>query len=191
MVLEARDRFGQLTTSLFALRPPELSGLTAVDGTGVIAGLGTGQATWILVPTSEAAPTISKEHFVGGTLSYRQAGALITVPLAPTSITVLPNPKLVVRYFHQRDVVSDDPFTPIIEPSEPFSLAVMVQNEGYGTAHHMRITSGQPQIIENEKGLLIGFEVIGAEVGGAPRQPSLTVDFGDIGPGRLPSVAGC
>ena len=185
VILEVRDQSGQLTTGLFALRPPELSGLTAVDGTGVIPGQGTGTATWIIVPTSEAAPTTPTEHFVGGTLSYQQGGALITVPLAPTSITVLPNPKLVVRYFHQRDVVSDDPFTPVIEPSEPFSLAVMVENEGFGTAHHMRITSGAPQIIENEKGLQIAFEIIGAEVGGAPREPSLTVDLGDIGSGQI------
>jgi hypothetical protein len=68
---------------------------------------------------------------------------------------VLPSPRLGPQYFHQRDVRSDDPFTDLIEPSIPFNLAVMVRNRGYGLARNFRITSAQPQIVGNEKGLLI------------------------------------
>ena len=64
----------------------------------------------------------------------------------------------------------------------PFSLGVLVSNAGYGKARDLRITSGQPEIIENEKGLLIKFEIISAQLGDKPSSPSLTVTFGDIEP---------
>ena len=50
---------------------------------------------------------------------------------------------------------------------------------------NFRITSGQPEIIENEKGLLIDFEIIGTQVGAEELNPSLTVNFGDIEAGTL------
>jgi hypothetical protein len=92
---------------------------------------------------------------------------------------------LSLKYFHQRDVFSDDPFTTPIEPSIPYSLAVMVQNNGAGIAKNFRVTSAQPKIIENEKGLLADFRIIATQVAGQPLQPSLTADFGNIGPGEI------
>ena len=85
------------------------------------------------------------------------------MPLEPVSITVLPMPRLYVKYFHQRDVYADDPFTPQVEPSIPFTLAVMIENKGHGIARNFRITSAQPKIVENEKGLLIDFKIIATE----------------------------
>lgn len=73
-------------------------------------------------------------------------------------------------------------FIDVVEPSVPFSLGVLVSNKGYGTAQQLRIMSSQPEIIENEKGLLITFKIIGAELGNKPMSTSLTVDFGDILP---------
>lgn len=61
-------------------------------------------------------------------------------------------------------------------------MAVLVQNEGYGTAFNFQITSAQPQIIDNEKGLLINFNIIGAAVNNQPVSPSLTVNFGNVQP---------
>jgi hypothetical protein len=106
----------------------------------------------------------------------------LNVPLAPATITVFPSPSLAVKYFHQRDVFADDPFTVEIEPSVPFSLAVMVENRGYGAARNVQIRSAQPRIVENEKGLLVDFKIIATEVAGQNLQPSLTVDFGNIAP---------
>src|SRR6185437_1604678 len=85
----------------------------------------------------------------------------------------------------QRDVSADDPHTPQIEPSVPFELAVMVQNSGAGTAHNLSIDSAQPRIIDNEKGLLINFQIIASQIDGQNITPSLTVDFGDLGPGQI------
>jgi hypothetical protein len=176
---------GSESTIDFGVRTPTLTGLSAVDGSGVIGASSTGKATWILVPTSDAAPTVPTVHYVSGTLRYRQDGVLITVPLAPSRIEVLPNPNLVVQYFHQRDVFSDDPFTDPIEPSIPFTLGVLVRNEGYGTARNFRIISGQPEIIENERGLLVDFKIIATEVAGQNLTPSLTANFGNVGPGQI------
>ena len=182
--LVVRDDLGRDSTSLFGIRAPELSGLTGVDGNGVIGAQSAGKAIWTLIPTTAAAPTNTTEHVVSGTLQYVQDGTLITVPLAPMAISVLPNPSLALSYFHQRDVFADDPFTPQVEPSVPYSLAVMIQNRGYGTAHSLQIASAQPKIIENEKGLIIDFKIIGAQVGTQPVTPSLTVSLGDLGPGQ-------
>ena len=52
----------------------------------------------------------------------------------------------------------------VVEPTVPFSLAILITNAGYGSANNLRITSGQPEIIDNEKGLLVSFKIIGANL---------------------------
>ena len=173
-------------TSLFSISPPSLQNLNAVDGTGTVAGGQDGSATWLFIPTSDAAPGDAPvNYFVTGTLRYLQDGAVVNMPLAPALITVHPNASLRLQYFHERDVLADDPFTDAIEPSQPYSLAVMVQNTGHGTARQMHITSAQPKIVDNEKGLFINFDLIGTEVAGQNLSPSLTVDFGDVAAGQI------
>ncbi|HRZ54218.1 MAG TPA: cadherin-like domain-containing protein [Candidatus Paceibacterota bacterium] len=163
---------------VFAIRPPT----TPVDGTGEAAAMSTWSASWILIPTREAAPESAKVYLVGGTLKYVQDGRQVVVPLQPVPITVYPDPLLYVKYFHQRDVYADDPFTPQIEPSIPYSLAVLVENRGKGEAKNFRITSAQPQIVENEKGLLIDFKILASQVEDQNFTPSLTVNLGNIAP---------
>ncbi len=180
-----QDATGADSTVLFGLRPPQLSGISAVNGSGIIAPASTGKAEWIIVPTSDAAPNEPVEYWVSGTLRYLQDGLEVRVPLAPAPITVYPNPRLFVKYFHERDVYSDDPFTDTVEPSVPFNLAVMVENRGKGDARNMRITSAQPEIVENERGLLIDFQIIATEVAGKNLTPSLTADFGTITNGQI------
>ncbi len=169
----------------FDVETNRLDGLTAVDGTGLINRSAKGTASFLIIPGRDAAPDQATIYKVGGLLTYTQAGRKLVVPLSPVPITVLPDPRLLVKYFHQRDVYSDDPFTPVIEPSVPYSLAVMIQNVGQGDAKNVRITSAQPQIVDNEKGLLIDFKIIGTDVSGEPATPSLTVDFGSIPAGTI------
>src|SRR5262249_30739485 len=71
---------------------------------------------------------------------------------------------------------------------EPFYLGLMVTNTGKGTAKDFTITSAQPQIIENEKGLLIDFKIIGTQVGTEQVTPSLTAKVGNIDPGQTQVV---
>ncbi|MBI5386506.1 MAG: DUF11 domain-containing protein, partial [Verrucomicrobia bacterium] len=182
VVVNITDTNGQPVNHLFGIRAPVVTGLGAVDGTGSLAPNATGSASWILVPTRDAAPLGPTLYGVGGLIMYKQDGREVTIPLYSAPITVYPDPLLVVKYFHERAVYSDDPFTPPIEPPVPFNLAVMIENRGLGMARDLRIISGQPRIIENERGLVIDFKIIGTEVAGRMRTPSLTANFGHLGP---------
>jgi hypothetical protein len=178
-----RDANGVDAAGRFSVGVPRLSALNAVDGTGEVAPNTTGLAEWTLIPTQDAAPEGEMRYLIGGTVDYEQEGLQVSVPLEATGIAVLPLPRLRVQYFHERDVFSDDPFTEIVESSVPFNLAVMIHNAGKGVARNFRLSSAQPKIVENEKGLLIDFKIIGTEVSGQSQTPSLTASFGDLGPG--------
>lgn len=179
-----RDETGLDVTELFAIRDPEINGIPGgVTGGGTVGAGATGSASWVIIPTVDAAPTVTKEFEIEGVLEYRQEGNQVGLPLAPAPITVYPSPRLYVKYFHQRDVLGDDPFTTRIEPTIPFNLAVLVENQGFGEARNFKITSAQPKIVENEKGLLIDFKIIATEVAGQNLTPSLTAAFGNIQPG--------
>jgi hypothetical protein len=185
VTVRVTDGQGNDASALFGMRPPEVSGLSNVDGTGAVAGGASGSASWILVPTVDAAPTEPIQYFVSGEFRYTLNGVAVAIPLSPVPITVNPTARLTLDYFHERDVFSDDPFTDIVEPSIPYNLAIMVHNNGAGEAKNFRITSAQPEIIENEKGLLIDFKIIASEVQGQNIQPSLTVNFGTIPAGGI------
>lgn len=178
-----------IAISIIDANGADQSALFGIDGNGAsnatLNGETNGNWSWTIIPTSLAAPTGPVEYFVKGTVSFMQGDFLVETPLAPQSITVQPNPSLKLKYFHERDVFSDDPDTDIIEPSIPFSLGVMVQNQGAGLARNLRITSAQPVIIDNEKGLFIDFDIIASEVSGQNLTPSLTANFGDIQPGGV------
>jgi hypothetical protein len=173
---------GSVATPLFSIPSPVLSSLSGVDGTGRVEAGTTGSASWNILPTLDAAPETPLTYQVGGVIRYVQDGVLVTLPLALVNITVHPLAQLHLDYFHQRDVLADDPFTDEVEPSVPYSLAVLVRNTGKGTARNLRITSAQPRIVDNEKGLLIDFQVIATQVGDRNLSPSLTAEFGDVPP---------
>jgi len=177
-----RDEQGNDAASLFAIGAPELTGISALDGTDSLGPGGTALARWLLVPTREAAPSEPARYFVSGLMTYVLGDYEVVTPLFPDEITVYPDPVLHVEYFHERTVYSDDPFTPETEPAVPYSLGMIVWNSGAGEARNLQITSGQPAIIENDKGLLIHFSLIGAQLGLDAISPSLTIDFGTIQP---------
>ena len=174
---------GVESTLIFVIGNETLTG-SLIDGDGgwILASGESGAAEWLIVPLSEAAPTENRNYDVGGSFSYISDGENVTVPLLPTRITVAPDPSLIIHYFWEKFVIGDNPFTDEREASVPFALGIAVHNGGYGIARNMRITSGQPEIIENEKGLLVTFKIIGTQVGSASVTPSLSVNFGDIDP---------
>ncbi len=188
------DSAGNLANDRFIVLAPELTRLTPGAGgeaseivfgglTYRLAPATTGSARWVILPRDEAAPDDVQTYYVGGVLAYTAGGVPGTAELTPGQVRVYPNAKLDLKYFHQRDVFSDDPFTDATEPSLPFTLAVMVHNQGKGLARNMHIISAQPKIVENVKGLLIDFSIIATEVAGKSLTPSLTAEFGDINPG--------
>ena len=174
---------GENATHLFAIGQGNLSG-SLTNGTGgwKLPSKASGNIEWLIIPYSEAAPEFDRSYDFGGTLRYSLDDENVTIPLVPTVITVTPDPFLLVHYFWEKFVVGDDPFTDEVENSVPFTLGVAVKNAGHGVANSLRITSGQPEIIDNEKGLLIKFMIIGVMIGNGSVEPSLTVFFGDILP---------
>jgi hypothetical protein len=177
------DVNGNPASNAFFIQPPLLSSINALDGTGSLAAGAGGQANWIIIPTTNAAPEFSTAYGIGGAISYVLNGEQVTIPLFAVPITVLPDPQLYLDYFLQHDVYSQDPFTSVIEPPIPFALGLRVRNLGYGAANDFTITSAQPVIINNANGLLINFEIISSEVGtNMTPVPSLTLNMGDINP---------
>jgi Concanavalin A-like lectin/glucanases superfamily len=187
--LSVRTESGADAEAMFAVQPPTLDGLTGIDGAGILGASSSGSAEWILVPTTDAAGSEPVVYRVSGELTYRHEGNLLTVPLAEVAITVHPSPRLVVQYFHERFVYSDDPFTAgVREPAIPYVLGMLVKNEGFGRARNLRIRSGTPQIIRNDQGLLIDFNILATQVNGRNAEPSLLADFGDIEAGATTSA---
>lgn len=182
VTLQVVDALGQPASDRFGITEPLLANLDAIDGTGMLAAGTTGTVEWTLAPNDAAAAGGATTYYVSGSLSWTEGGFDVTTDLLPVPIEVQPNAAIEVDYFHQRDVYADDPFTPEVEPSIPYALGVIVRNTGAGTAGAVRIESGQPEIIDNDKGLAIDFDLIATRLDGAPLSRSLALDFGDLGP---------
>lgn len=176
------------TNALFFIRAEEerLSNITNITGSGIVLPETSADIHWLIIPAPGASNGLEQGamYFVGATLEYTIGGEVKTTVVSPDFIYVKPMPELVLDYFLPSDVYGDDAFTVEIEPPVPFSLGVRVKNSGSGKAQNLKIESAQPEIIENEQGLLVGFQIEGAEVNGLPAASSLRVDFGDIDPNR-------
>jgi hypothetical protein len=178
-----RDQEGSDATGLFLIEPPTLEGLTDINGGGSLPEGASGKATWRIIPSDLAAPLQDTPYFVSGEFRYSVNGSAITVPLVPSLIMVQPNASLDLQYFIERDVFGDDPFTSDLEPSLPFNLGLLMQNRGAGVARNVRIAAAEPKITDNDRGLVIDFDLIGTQVGGQAASPSLNITLGDIVPG--------
>ncbi len=186
MNIEIKDEDGVLSNDLFQIETKALDILTGIDGTGVLGSEEKGSATILFIPEKGAAPTVPKSYSFGGSFSYLDpyTGLTVTKDLMPVTLQVNPSPDLFLHYFMQRNILGDDALTlDVIEPIVPAELAVMIVNNGFGAANRVRIESAQPEIIDNEKGLSIHFELIGSNLNGEERQLGLTnINFGDIAP---------
>lgn len=184
-----RDEAGVIANDRFFIEDPQLTVLTGVDGNGTLGPGQAGTAVWIIIPLDDAAPTGPEMYGFGGSMSYLSQAGQSGADFTPVELEVLPDPRLRLKYFWERNVYSDDPFTPEIEPAVQFTIGMMMINDGFGVANNVRIETSQPEIIENERGLLIDFELIGTRVGDADLiSPSLNVSLGNLGPGAI-SVA--
>lgn len=146
----------------------------------------TGVANILFIPTKYAAPTEERNYSFGGTLSYIDpfTGLEVTRSLYPVILTVKPSPNLDLTYFMQRDIIGDDPLTAVVEPCEEAEFSLLINNIGYGDATNVRMVTEQPEIIDNEKGLLIDFELISSQLNGGDKTlalgSSVATDFGTI-----------
>ncbi len=173
------------TDAAFFVRVDAMSGITDVAGAGQIPGRGVAEVQWLIVPSPGAGGLrpAGERYRVGARLEYTLGGEPTTVEVVPDTITVLPQPRLVLDYFLTENVYGDDPFTPAIEPAEPFSLGLRASNVGFGTAHAVAIDSAQPQIIDNQQHLVVGFRLLASSVEDQPVTPTLLLDLGDLDPG--------
>ncbi len=179
--LVVKDEFGVDKTFLFQINKEAF-----LNGTGLVSPNSKGKGVAIFIPTKEAAPTVKKSYSFGGILSYFDVdrNERVNITLNPVTLEVNPSPDLILDYFLQRDIISDDALTEdIVESTIPAELSLMISNDGYGLARNVNVESMQPRIVENKKGLLIDFKMIGSNFNNEPRQLGLlNVNFGDIEP---------
>ena len=183
--LEIKNEDGIVSNGLFEIETIELNSLTEIDGTGELAAESEGFAKILFIPERGAAPTLPTIYSFGGSISYLDpfSGLMVTVPLIPVTITVNPSPDLFLHYFMPRDIYADDPLTVPVEPIIPAEFAVMIENNGYGVAQNVIIETAQPEIIDNEKGLAVRFNLVGSQFQGQPKNLGLTsINFGNIQP---------
>ncbi|MFD1259670.1 calcium-binding protein [Entomomonas asaccharolytica] len=170
------------TEATFFYRVNSLSGISDINGNGQVAAKSNAEVHWLIIPTYGAAEFEDTLYFIGAQVSYTLNDQVTTVDVTPDYVVVKPQPMLSLDYFFPSDVYADDPFTPEVEPSIPFTLGVRVKNSGAGSSYKTTIESAQPKIVENEQNLLIDFLILGGYVGNQPAGKSLLLDFGDIEP---------
>lgn len=170
------------TSAKFYIRIDSMENITDVSGGGSVAPETTAEIHWLIIPSPGAAGSspAGKLHYVGANLSYTLGGEPETVEVTPDFITVKPLPLLSLDYFLTKEVRGDDPLTEEVESIDPFTLGVRVKNNGAASAEDVKIDSAQPKIVDNQEGLLVGFDIIGSSVNGQPRIPALLIDFGEI-----------
>jgi hypothetical protein len=61
---------------------------------------------------------------------------------------------------------------------------LLISNKGFGDANNVRMTTQKPQIVENEKGLLVDFQLLYSMLNGQekdlPLGGSIATEFGSI-----------
>lgn len=188
--LEVRDEEGRLATKReFQIDTESIEGFEgnlALDAGWTLAASATGTANILFIPTKYAAPTEPKDYSFGGSFSYTDpfTGLTVTRQLNPVTLTVNPSPNLDLTYFMQRDIYGDDAMTEEVEPMIPSEFALLINNRGYGDAENMNLTTSQPKIIDNQKGLAIKVEITSSQLNGGKENlsmgGSMASDFGTI-----------
>ena len=196
VVVEFRNEFDEVVLATsdpndanarFFIRINHLDGINDISGSGTLGAGQVANATWLIIPAPGASEGIPSGtlYFVGATFNYRLDGVDGAIDVAPDTIYVKPMPLLTLDYFLPFDVFADNPLTTdIIEPVEPFSLGVRVQNNGNGLGQNIKIESAQPEIVENEQELLIDFTLLDSYVQNDPVNNSLLLAFGNIPAGE-------
>lgn len=174
------------TSASFFIRIDRMDGISDVSGGGQILPTEVADIHWLIIPSPGAGGTTpsGELYAVGATLSYTFGGESETVNVSPDFIQVKPMPILELDYFLPSKVYADDPLTSEVEPVVPFPLGLRISNTGAGDAHKLQIESAQPEIIDNDQGLLISFEILGTSVNDSPVEKTLLADFGTLPSGE-------
>ena len=150
----------------------------------------TGTAKILFIPTRYAAPDVPVLYTFAGTISFIDpfTGLRLTRDLEVERLTVNPSPVLDLTYFMQRDIFGDDALTPEVEPIVPSQFSLLIHNKGKGDATKVRMLTKQPEVVENEKGLMVNIEIESSQLNGGNKTlalgQSITTDFGNIEAGK-------
>ena len=188
--LEVRDPDGNIAgADKMEIHTESLNGFTGdmqLGSNWSLSSGATGVATVMYIPTDKAAPEHDVDYTFGGTVTFVDpyTGLTVSRELTPKTLTVRPAPQLYLDYFMQRDVLGDDPLTAdVVEPSLPAEFALLINNRGAGDANNVKITTAQPQITENEKGLLIDMALLNGNDASLKMDEEYVNDFGTIAAG--------
>ncbi len=174
------------TTHEFQIEPEALDGFEGdltLDAGWKLDASATGTATILFIPSRYAAEMEPTDYSFGGSFSYTDpfTGLTVTRELNPVTLTVKPTPVLELTYFLQRDIFGDDPLTEdVVEPMVSAEFALIINNKGEGEASDVRMTTRQPEIVENEKGLLVDFTLLNGQSASLPLSDSYATSFGTI-----------
>lgn len=190
--LLVKDLMGNKATSHeFQINFESIEGFEgSVDGPWTLGPQAKGVATILFIPTKYAAPEALTTWSFGGTLYFNDGeGATQVRQLLPVQLQVKPSPVLDLTYFLQRDVYGDNPLTKdVIEPMVPAEFAVLINNKGKGDATNIRMFTRQPEIIDNEKGLFIDFNIVSSRLNDGETvlalDSTIATNFGDIAAGK-------
>ncbi|CAF3957487.1 unnamed protein product, partial [Rotaria sp. Silwood1] len=167
-------------TDRFSIGQPTINGALS---NGNLPASSSAQIDWLIIPYASAAPTQTTWYRVGGQLSYTVGGQDVNITLQPDSIQVEPEASLDIAYFLEENVIGPDPLSNEFIASQPFILGTVITNSGFGSATNFRISSGQPTIIDNKKGLLVSFQMIGMKVNREQQtRIELSATLGDLQP---------
>lgn len=175
------------TTALFFITLDQVQGLSGgINGNGTIGAGVQADIHWLIIPAPGAGGegSLGELYQVGASLSYSFGGESESVEVAPDFIQVRPMPMLTLDYFLPEEVIGEDPLAPGEQEPTPFPLAVRIKNSGNGPASNLAIESAQPEIVENNQGLLINFELLNTQVNDGPVLNSLLAEFGDLAAGE-------
>ena len=188
------DANGNDCSSLFQIEPYyNLENVYVENGNKQIRPQSSGRFSVLYIPEKGAAPTQPIDYYFTGFLSYKnpyaENGEITTHQLFPVKLSVNPSPNLKLTYFMQRDILGDDPLTGNkVEPSVPAEFALLIQNTGAGDATNVNMVTNQPEIVDNEKGLAIDFELLSSTLNGEEESlalgGSVTTAFGTIPAGQ-------
>lgn len=188
-VITATDEFGNVATNReMEIHLLRVDGFVADGDKWKLEAGATGTAVYEFIPTKYAAEYNDVAYDFGGTLYFTDENGEQVRSLYPSRLTVRPAPVLDLTYFVQRDIYGDNPLTEdVIEPVMPAEFTVLIHNKGNGDADNVRMMTHQPEIIDNEKGLLVDFAIVSSSLNGGDASLALSddisTDFGSINAG--------
>lgn len=158
------------------------------DSSSIAPGI-TGVTTVQFVPLITAASQDSVKYNFGGSIRYNdpRTGAPMEDYLTPVSLIVTPSPQLKLDYFVQKDILADDPLTPVkIEKTIPATIGLLVNNVGYGRAKNVRMSGLTPDIKRNDLGLVVKYSMLNSlKDGWEQNLPLQDIYLGNIEPKHI------